>query len=291
MKFLSLTLILLLLSGFLFAQTYAVPGAQLQPAWVFPMWFENGDGQKDTLYFCFDPQSGFPSDTLFGVKLIPENTDTFNATFDQLLYNDSMHLKVIVLTTDVLSAGVGIKFQNGVLPITLRWDKNVFYSDSIPYPEKDPAPRAQGKIWFDLPMNVDSCNYSVPIIMTDSVTTYYSTCYKSDSIIFNGNGISYLTFSVDPWKGYWLNAHESHQKNSVNFYPNPSSGEIKITAAEQYDSYELLDLAGRKIFGRQIIQQGSTTEIKLLRLSPGSYLIRLFDSLHNNFLIRKIEIQ
>ena len=78
-------------------------------------------------------------------------------TFANLIYNDSMHEKVTVLATDILNAGVGIIFQNALLPITLSWDKNVFYSDSIPYTDQDPAPRAQGELWFDLPLVVDGC--------------------------------------------------------------------------------------------------------------------------------------
>lgn len=50
------------------AQTYTVPGAQQQPAWVFPLWFEDGSGAKDTLYFCYDAnaKSVLPYDTIFG---------------------------------------------------------------------------------------------------------------------------------------------------------------------------------------------------------------------------------
>src|SRR5215813_543800 len=81
------------------AQTYSVPGAQQQPAWVFPMWFENGDGQKDTLYFCYDPQSqsdGYnnDSDSLMGERIIHVDKTKFNMSFDAYASNDSMQLKV-----------------------------------------------------------------------------------------------------------------------------------------------------------------------------------------------------
>ena len=36
------------------AQTYTIPWAQQQPAWVFPLWFEDASGAKDTLYVCYD---------------------------------------------------------------------------------------------------------------------------------------------------------------------------------------------------------------------------------------------
>ncbi|MFN0276654.1 MAG: hypothetical protein ACKVPJ_12985 [Chitinophagales bacterium] len=51
------------------AQTYTIPGATEQPAWVFPLWFEDALGNKDTLYFGYDPEAvdfGIPSsDTIF----------------------------------------------------------------------------------------------------------------------------------------------------------------------------------------------------------------------------------
>jgi len=146
------------------AQTYTIPWAQQQPAWVFPLWFENGDGQKDTLYFCYDPDADYPyPDILFGVTLIHDDPLLFSMTFDALPFNDSMHLKVVAFTEDVLGGGVSIFSQSPVLPITLRWDSNILYSDSIPFPDLDPAPRAEGHMWFDLPTYVDSCNFSDPI--------------------------------------------------------------------------------------------------------------------------------
>ena len=70
-------------AGFtLFAQPYTIPGAIQQPAWVFPLFFEAGDGQKDTLYFCYDPTADDNGtgghDTIFGEKWIKIDTSKFN---------------------------------------------------------------------------------------------------------------------------------------------------------------------------------------------------------------------
>ena len=75
----------------LFAQTYTVPGAQIQPAWVFPVWFEDFNGEKDTVFFCYDPEAdnndyGYGHDTIYGEKVIKIDTSRFNA----YLYQDNL---------------------------------------------------------------------------------------------------------------------------------------------------------------------------------------------------------
>ncbi|MEN9521788.1 MAG: hypothetical protein RL065_165, partial [Bacteroidota bacterium] len=64
------------------AQTYTIPNASKQPAWVFPLWFENGDGQKDTVYIGYDIHAdtwnGIGPDTIFGEKWQVINFNKFN---------------------------------------------------------------------------------------------------------------------------------------------------------------------------------------------------------------------
>jgi hypothetical protein len=72
MKTSMITLLLVVLAVVSKAQVYTIPWAQVQPDWVFPLWFENGDGQKDTIYIGYDEnahgyllQENNP-DTIFG---------------------------------------------------------------------------------------------------------------------------------------------------------------------------------------------------------------------------------
>ncbi|MBK6730753.1 MAG: hypothetical protein IPG60_07235 [Bacteroidetes bacterium] len=64
------------------AQTYTIPGATEQPAWVFPLWFEDGTGAKDTLYLGYDSEGqdyGYPqSDTVFAEYFNLIDTTKFN---------------------------------------------------------------------------------------------------------------------------------------------------------------------------------------------------------------------
>ncbi|MEO6438290.1 MAG: T9SS type A sorting domain-containing protein [Chitinophagales bacterium] len=254
------------------AQTYTVPGAQIQPAWVFPLWFENADGQKDTLYFCYDSTANYPyPDTLFGVKLVHDDPSVFNMTFDALPFNDTSHLKVVALTEDVLSSGVSLFSQNVILPLILRWDPSVFYSDSLPYPDEDPAPRAEGHLWFDLPTFVDSCSYSVPILMTDT-SSPFAYCHKADSIVFNGQYLSYLVFSVHPWKGIILNVTYAAKEEEIKVYPNPFKDNLILEMGNTFLGklqFQIFDLNGHRTVEQAV--KTSTSQIDVSSLLPGIY--------------------
>ena len=69
------------------AQQYQIPGAQQQPAWVFPMYFEDGFGYRDTVYLGYDPDAV----SSFGIINNPIwNPDTVFAEVYQLIGQDSI---------------------------------------------------------------------------------------------------------------------------------------------------------------------------------------------------------
>ncbi|MEY2830053.1 MAG: hypothetical protein RIQ33_1911 [Bacteroidota bacterium] len=49
-------IMLLHLFGFSQATHYSIPNAPQQPKWVMPLWFEDAIGQRDTIYFCYQPK-------------------------------------------------------------------------------------------------------------------------------------------------------------------------------------------------------------------------------------------
>lgn len=214
------------------SQSYTVPNAAIQPQWVMPLWFTNGDGQKDTLYFCYDVESvsnGYSDDidSLLGEKIIKVDAQKFNGTFEAVGINDSLLNKVDV-NYDLSFAEITIFFENVIFPLRLNWDRNVFYSDSLQYPSLYPAPNAEGRLWFDFPTEVDACSFSAPIIMTDSVLNPTFTCYLSDSIIFTGSGISPFQFSVHAWKGTYVGLDQNYSSKAFGVIPNPVSNEALI---------------------------------------------------------------
>ena len=260
------------------SQIYIVPNAQIQPKWVFPLWFENGDGQKDTLYFCYDPASasnGYSndSDTLMGEILIPVNPAKFQVSFEAVGANESLMNKVDV-NYDLNFAAITILFQNITLPFTLSWDPILFYSDSIPFPDQDPSPRAQGKLWFDLPMQVDECSFSVPILMTDTTLNPSAYCQKTDSVVFFGSAASYLIFSVHPWTGIWLGIDSLRPAGNFSLFPNPANNLIILTTStltDLFTHFEILSTTGILIMDRIITNQKSIIDIS--EIPSGAYFI------------------
>ncbi|MBA3649879.1 MAG: T9SS type A sorting domain-containing protein [Chitinophagales bacterium] len=287
MKKIILLFPLIFLSKILLAQIYTVPGAQIQPAWVFPLWFENGNGQKDTVYYSYDINSGDPFnpdyDTIFGDFAQVIDTTKFQVYYGCSLSSDFLASKSTT-TNYNLQGGVSICCYKPVLPIILRWDRNLFYSDSLPFPDLDPAPRAEGHMWFDLPTYVDSCNFSDPILMTDTVLYSFVPCHKADSIIFNGPALSYLVFSIHPWDGIILSAELTANVEDILCYTDLSGNQITISSTTIIDSRKatIVDMFGRIVSDQDIKQ--SKEQIDISNITPGVYLLIVTD---NNLLIYK----
>ncbi|MBA3648642.1 MAG: T9SS type A sorting domain-containing protein, partial [Chitinophagales bacterium] len=242
-----LLLPLIFLSKILQAQVYTVPGAQIQPAWVFPLWFEDGSGAKDTLYFCYDPDADVPyADTIFGEKKEILDSIKFQAYYWCAL--DSNHSAYRKITTIYLGNGANICFLNVQMPLTLRWDSKVLNSDSLPFPDQAPAPRAEGVLAYDLPMEINMCSFELPLLMTDTTLYAWDTlCSFSDSIVFEGPSASYLSFHVEPWKGILLGVDNSADKQEKFFvYPNPMHNELQVIAKNVSASavIKIMDMLG-----------------------------------------------
>jgi hypothetical protein len=156
---------------------------------VFPLWFEDALGNKDTLYFGYDPDAvdyGLP-DTIFGEKNIPVDTSQFNVVWDGgVSYTDTgtYGRKVRILKLEA-AFGDGIGFYSTWYPpVILRWDKNLFYSDVLPFPDNGDAPRAWGVIETSGDMTPDGCSFQYPFFMTDTTFGVLPACYKEDSMVF-----------------------------------------------------------------------------------------------------------
>ncbi len=257
------------------SQIYLVPGAQIQPSWVFPLWFEDGSGAKDTLFFCFDPnaQTGPPLDTLYGEKRTAMDTSKFNVYFDCTFTSDFQVLKVSVKDASDLYKPVCV--WHAYMPLTIKWDKNLFYSDSIPFTDQDPAPRAKGGFYFDAPTIslYPAPNCYGPILMTDSVIM--ANCYASDSIIL-GEGFSIMSFEIGPWDGLeWLGSTlNDHNENvALKIFPNLIISQFEIVNEESFKYlYKIINMSGELISYGNILPH-STTKISVQNWSDGLYLI------------------
>jgi hypothetical protein len=169
------------------------------------------------------------------------------------------------------------------MPITLRWDQYLFYSDI------DPAPRAEGRLFFDLPTHVDNCGYSLPILMTDTASVPYFQCYKPDSIIFTGPALSYLDFTVNPWIGHYTGITEPPTVNAdIAVFPNPATDKLNILSSKKFEhmTWRLMDITGLLLCGGESNQQA--IEVSTATYRPGPYLLSISaDDRWTSFIIIK----
>ena len=166
-----------------------IPGASKQPAWVFPLYFQEGTGQRDTLFLGYaeDASYFYVVDTKYGEIETPIDTTKFNVKWGGSWYCAPNKLCDSALKVNVgdASGGAGcpnciiggtFSFLNGFLPLKIWWNPNLFYSDSLPQPNQFPAPKVQGKLSWDLPMWLGpGCSFQYPLLMTDSITGF--DCY------------------------------------------------------------------------------------------------------------------
>jgi len=174
-----LILILLSITNHLHSQIYPVPNAEVLPSWVFPIWFEDGNGDKDTIYFCYDHNAtnSFPNtDTLFGEKWVKKDSTKFWVGIWTTEGDDST-FQTHVNTQPFAQ----IFFHKGKYPLKISWDDTLLYSSSLPYPNLNPFPSARisivcsdafGNCPSDIDLNItaESSDYIFPLI--DSVLFY-----------------------------------------------------------------------------------------------------------------------
>lgn len=237
-----------------FSQIYEIPNAEEQPAWVFPLWFEDATGARDTLFFGYDPNAenfGYPqSDTIFGEKLIPSDTSKFMAYWEQGLTIDEI-FKVVIWKDFYPST---IFFKKAKLPLKVTWDNNLFYSENLPFPNNSPLPNAWGLVHCAL-VGFEGCQIieEDAIVITDTPDYDVWGTFITDSLWFDSGEYeyfaNYLDFEVLEY-GYahgWMVIENEINKYS-NLSPNPSSEYINLNLESYFGgSILILDFSGKII--------------------------------------------
>ncbi|MBK9454791.1 MAG: T9SS type A sorting domain-containing protein [Bacteroidetes bacterium] len=248
------TIICFMISLDAFSQVYEIPMADEQPAWVFPIWFEDANGSKDTLYFAYDADAldfGIPSsDVVFGEDFFEINPDSFNAVWDDIVSDEAY--KVVVFKT--ISTPIIISFINAQLPLKVTWDNNLFYAENLPTPNNFPLPNAWGLIHCAL-VGFEGCQIldEDAIVLTDTPNYDVWGTFATDSLWFNSADydyfVNYLDFEILEY-GYahgWMTLEHSIVKNE-NFSPNPTTDYIKLNSDYYIGGTILIfDLAGNAI--------------------------------------------
>jgi hypothetical protein len=265
------------------------------PSWLFPLIFEEGGGQRDTLYLGYDPKATdnlLGPDTIFGEKLTYVDTNKFNANVCWIWYCGSgvlcdtvSKINISHLSNYNQCGGGSFEFQliNGTLPLTVYWDKAAFHSDSLPFADQSPAPRAEGLLLMSgvaepEPHDDFGCGSfgDNPVLLTDTVTASngaMAPCVRGDSIVFTE--LQNLSLEIRGWSGRWVGIEEKDKQSpKVQFSPNPFSSRTLLTINHYVpgkDNYELrlYNRAGQVVRHKTINNNSSI--IKKKSLSSGIY--------------------
>ncbi|MFN0276655.1 MAG: T9SS type A sorting domain-containing protein [Chitinophagales bacterium] len=267
-----------------YAQTYTIPGATEQPAWVFPLWFEDALGNKDTLYFGYDPEAeefGYPQkDTIFGEEYLLVDSSNFLTVWGGTgLYTDTgfYGLKIIIAKLES-TIGSSIAFYSAWYPpLILRWDKNLFYSDVLPFPDNGDAPKALGQMSTSADMVPEGeCSFQYPYYMTDTVA-FEGGCVHADSMVFLYGSLAVLDFSIRPWQPYWDEIiSTTDYSQQISIYPNPVINNYCMIEVENTEeiNIKLFTTDGILLFEKNLEGFPSYT-LQLPEIFSGIYLLNI----------------
>lgn len=275
---------------------YTIPNATQQPAWVFPIFFEDGNGDKDTVYFCYDPTADnlYPSaDTIFGEKLIGKDTAAFWVGIGALLGGVNYDTTRQVYVNN-MPIGSGLYFNKGKYPLKIKWDGSLFYSNTLPYPDLNPKPRTRITIYCSDYFN--NCPWDYPITMTAYApdTVPGNPFFKpiKDSVVFYGNDL----YTIEETLGAFsmeLKAYDapddagtqSLNANIMTVFPNPVSDKITLTGFLEATQYKIYDYLGQEICAGSIPNSNEQIDVSLLQ--SGAFLLKILlqnDVYYLNFL-------
>jgi len=277
--------LLLLLNIKTNAQTYTIPWATQQPAWVFPFWLEDGAGNKDTIYYCYDP-NGHLHQTVydFGDSLRVVDTSKFFGGFWGV-WDKNRTNQVNVWDSSYMyyqNGEVSLFWSNASPPyVKISWDVHLFRSAILPFPTKAPAPKVQGFMWwgqgipaaYPIINGIPACSYDFPIPMTDTNLEVNNTCFAKDSILFPV-GCNPTSFFIWPWDGKSDPYFSVGAINEPSFTvtPNPSSDFINLQFPYEPLDYKVIvfTINGMELFNRYNQQQ-----IEINQLPIGIYFIKI----------------
>ena len=284
---------LLTQSNYLFSQnTYSISWATEQPSWVFPIFFEDAIGQKDTIYIGYDSRAlPYPDqqDFRFGDQGFEVDTDSLQVSFDYFPTPDSV-MKAIVFSDEMYYLYPDgylfpINLNNVYPPITLHYDNTVLYSDSLsplPYPNQTITPKAQGLISWFFGSNFIDCGYETVLITDTIVSGPTNYCQKPDSCIlenFFGNNAKqpfFLAIGFAPWRGYVsLSVSEIEDLNTLSVSPNPSTNEVKIVAEENIRSISVISHLSTLLFEKDFESSTTKYSLEISNFENGLYFLNV----------------
>lgn len=310
--------LLVLIGGSAIAQMiYTIPWATTQPKFVFPLYFENAQGNKDTLYLGYDPLAtgygvlDYDSDGVFGVKKSFVDTNGFYVCWgsDLRINGPQSRLKDSIYKANVsplvdfkIPIMYEIGINGGTLPLKVSWDVSALRSDSLPFLHSPSGPKAQGKILFyysgDEYMSENGqqlfCMNDQAII-SDSILI--AICSSRDSVTINNiNQLpiptfwGFLNFYLQDWTGIAVGIGQLNKRENIDIYPNPFTDRLNLTIKYSCRDckVEIFNTLGERVFS-QFVFNSQNLKLDLAFLIPGVYFLNFHcQDYKSSFLIFKL---
>lgn len=274
-------------------QVYTIPWAVQQPQWVFPIWFEDGIGRRDTVYICYDSlaHTSQYQDSLFGYfwnYQMSYDTNKFNmGNLPNSLpcSTQPCPMSKIYLSTssgnilfDYFQFSAGNKIN---YPLKVYYDVNMLNSPALPWtPAGLNYKKAQAyALFFDQFTYFSSpslCGTSQYVLMSDSVSPQWFlnyACLAKDSIIWNSNiynyGFAQVTFNIEKWTG-WPAGGVGIERNYSELINVILINNIAIIK-RPLEYFKVFDINGKLIYN--YVNKNSDSELNLSLLKNAIYII------------------
>jgi hypothetical protein len=258
-----------------------------QTPWRFHVSFEDGTGQRDTIWMVFDINA-----TVNGVDFqLGEGTPSYNPNaFNAFMYNSNLDSTKTIAYPFSMYPNIGafnIFAINCTFPVIIRWDTSLFHEPCLP---------------ASPPMNfaIMTGAYQLLVLGRDSTSPYnYTTnLFTKDSLFCAGDnsGVPQVPLFGDLSfiLGYdqVLFTKLQHVQKLLLF-PNPSFGSIRLKCNDFVTNYSIIDMSGVLVFSEtfsfpQILQN---YEIPIKHLDSGIYIVQLFATkkqiFYEKFIIKK----
>jgi hypothetical protein len=263
--------------------------AQRDPQWLMPLYFQDANGDRDTVYFGYDPEATMYSDadSILGEEWIRIDTSQFNVylwNYPNIPGGSFYLINDTVKKVDIRNVSVGaeIGFCKGKLPITMKWVDSMLYSLSCPFPDLSPRPRARIEVTcsdYEGPYN--SCNDfdGPPLSLTDYPAPEIPYPI-TDSMVFDGSGInwpsqviSHLTLSLVAHDHKYVGL-KYPEESDLKLYPNPFSEELNIQFKQlQEIKVKILTTTGENLFS--ITLTSDVLKLDMSGFRNGLYIIQI----------------
>lgn len=259
----------------------AIPTAQQQPKWFFPIFVEDATGAKDTVYYGYDP-TATGIDTVFGEYSYPMDSGAFKPYVGQL-FNDTYLDVDISDSVYFVGSAFYLFLDNTVFPIKIWWDDITrLRSDSLPFPDP-PIGAPRGQIVLDIGStsayltNPGKNAWGGQIIISDTAQTGSDSQTIEDTIfladIFNNpfpqSVVIYVYFRK--WTGMPINDITEMNRNEIKIYPNPVSDFLFMSELPSDSYYLIYDLTGRIKSSNKL----NSNMIDVGFLNQGLYLLKI----------------